>query len=49
MLDLVLRSEKRNSMISYFWESKNERVYRVEFGKRDSREEFLDYVRKLRV
>ena len=34
-------------MISYFWESKNDKIYRVQFYKKDSREEFLDYVNKL--
>jgi len=38
MLDLIIKSEKRNSMISYFWENKTDRVYRVEFNKKDSRE-----------
>lgn len=48
MLDLVIKDEKRNSMISYFWESKNDRIYRIEFQKKDSREEFLDYVAKIK-
>lgn len=38
MLDLVVKLEKRNSMISNFWENKTDRVYRVEFNKKDSRE-----------
>jgi len=48
MLDIVIKDEKRGSMISYFWETRNDRVYRIEFGKRDAREEFMDYVRKIR-
>lgn len=28
-LDIIVRSEKRNSMISYFWENKTDRVYRI--------------------
>lgn len=48
MLDLVMKDEKRNSMLSMFWESKNDRVYRLEFQKKDAREEFVDYISKIR-
>lgn len=44
----MIKDDKRISMISYFWETKNDRVYRIEFPKKDSREEFMDYIRKLR-
>ena len=36
-------------MMSYFWDSRPEKVYRVRFGKKDSREEFMDYITKLMV
>ena len=47
MVDVIIKEEKRASMISYFWESKNDKIYRLEFPKKDSREEFLDYINKL--
>ena len=47
MVDVVIKEEKRSSMISYFWEGKNDKIYRLEFSKKDSREEFLDYINKL--
>ncbi len=43
-----MKDEKRNSMLSMFWESKNDRVYRLEFQKKDAREEFVDYISKIR-
>jgi hypothetical protein len=38
MVDIVIRDEKRGSMISYFWESKSDKCYRVEFLKKDTRD-----------
>lgn len=35
-------------MISYFWETRNDRIYRIEFNKKDTREEFMDYIKKIR-
>lgn len=46
-VDIVKKEEKRNSMMSYFWDNKVEKVYRVRFSKKDSREEFMDYITKL--
>jgi hypothetical protein len=34
-------------MMSYFWDSKAEKVHRVRFSKKDNKEEFLDYIAKL--
>lgn len=48
-LDVIKKEERRNSMMSYFWDSRPEKVYRVRFGKKDSREEFMDYITKLMV
>ena len=36
-------------MIAYFWDSRPEKVYRIRLSKRDSREEFMDYISKLIV
>lgn len=38
MLDIIIKDERRGSMISYFWEPRNDRIYRVQFQKRDARE-----------
>lgn len=48
-IDIVKKEEKRNSMMSYFWDNKLDKVYRVRFGKRDNKEEFMDYITKLMV
>jgi hypothetical protein len=49
LVDVVKKEEKRGSMMSYFWDSRVEKVYRIRFGKRDSREEFIDSVAKLMI
>ena len=36
-------------MMSYFWDSKVEKVYKLKFAKRDNKEEFIDYISKLMV
>ena len=36
-------------MMSYFWDSKNEKVFRLKFSKKDNKEEFMDYITKLMV
>jgi hypothetical protein len=36
-------------MISYFWESKTDKMYRVRFAKKDNKEEFMDYITKLMI
>jgi len=46
---LVRKEERRASMMSYFWDSKIEKVYRLKFSKKDNREEFVDYIGKLMV
>lgn len=33
--------------MSYFWDNKNDKTYRVKFPKKDNKEEFLDYITKL--
>jgi hypothetical protein len=38
IVDMVIKDDKRGSMMSYFWESKNDKVYRVEFQKKDTRD-----------
>lgn len=38
-------------MISYFWDTvskSNERMYRIQFLKKDNREQFIDFVKKIR-
>ena len=37
-LELVRKEERRASMMSYFWDSKIEKVYRLKFTKKDNRE-----------
>jgi hypothetical protein len=34
-------------MISYFWDTKNEKAYRIRLPSKDAKEEFCDYVKKL--
>lgn len=46
-VDIVKKEDKRNSMMSYLWDNKVEKCYRLRFAKRDSQEEFMDYVKKL--
>lgn len=36
-------------MMSYFWDNKVEKVYRIRFAKKDNKEEFMDYISKLMV
>lgn len=36
-------------MMSYFWDSKADKVYKLRFAKKDSKEEFIDYIGKLMV
>jgi len=36
-------------MMSYFWDNKVEKIYRIKFGKKDSQEEFMDYITKLMI
>ena len=36
-------------MMSYFWDSKIEKSYKLKFCKKDNREEFIDYIGKLMV
>ncbi len=36
-------------MMSYFWDSRVEKVYKLKFAKRDNKEEFIDYISKLMV
>jgi hypothetical protein len=36
-------------MISYFWDNKADRIYRIRFNKKDNKEEFMDYITKLMV
>jgi len=36
-------------MMSYFWDNKIEKVFRVRFSKKDNKEEFIDYISKLMV
>lgn len=49
VLELILKDERRGSMLSYFWETKNDKVYRLEFAKKDSREEFMDYLSRIKA
>jgi hypothetical protein len=49
VVDIVKKEEKRNSMMSYFWESKADKLYRIRFAKKDNKEEFMDYITKLMV
>lgn len=37
-VDIIKKDEKRHSMMSYFWESKIEKVHRIKFSKKDSKE-----------
>ena len=36
-------------MMSYFWDNKVDKVFRVRFAKKDSKEEFMDYIYKFMV
>lgn len=36
-------------MISYFWDNKVSKVYRIRFNKKDNKEEFIDYITKLMI
>jgi hypothetical protein len=36
-------------MMSYFWDNKIDKVYRIKFNKKDSKEEFMDYITKLMI
>ena len=36
-------------MMSYFWDSKPDKVYKLRFAKKDSKEEFIDYIGKLMI
>ena len=48
LVEMVIKDERRASMLSYFWETKNDKIHKFEFAKKDSREEFLDYASKLK-
>ncbi len=37
-MEIVRKEEKRNSMMSYFWESKADKSYKIKFGKKDNKE-----------
>jgi hypothetical protein len=37
-IEIVKKEERRGSMISYFWDSKNEKTYRVKFSSKDAKE-----------
>lgn len=49
MLEVVKKEERRHSMMSYFWDSRTDKVYRFKFSKKDSKEEFVDYIGKLMI
>jgi len=49
LIDIIKKEEKRNSMMSYFWDNKVEKTYRIRFAKKDNKEEFIDYIRKLMI
>ena len=49
LVDIVKKEEKRNSMISYFWDTKIDKTYRIKFAKKDNKEEFMDYIKKLMI
>ncbi len=49
VLEVVKKEERRHSMMSYFWDNRADKVYKFRFGKKDSREEFVDYIGKLMV
>lgn len=36
-------------MMSYFWDNKIDKVHRIKFLKKDSKEEFMDYITKLMI
>lgn len=36
-------------MMSYFWDNKVDKIYRIRFAKKDNKEEFMDYISKLMV
>ena len=36
-------------MMSYFWDNKVDKVYKIRFAKKDNKEEFMDYISKLMV
>ncbi len=38
ILDIIKREERRASMMSYFWDSKVDKVYRIRFAKKDNKE-----------
>ena len=46
-VEVIKKSDRKGSMMSYFWEQKPEAVYKVKFQKADSKEEFIDYIRKM--
>jgi hypothetical protein len=48
-VDIVKKEERKHSMISYFWDNKIDKVHRIKFGKKDSKEEFMDYITKLMI
>jgi uncharacterized protein (DUF2225 family) len=37
-VDIIKKDEKKHSMMSYFWDSKVNKVHRIKFNKKDSRE-----------
>jgi hypothetical protein len=48
-LEVVKKEERRHSMMSYFWDNRVEKIYRLRFSKKDNKEEFIDYISKLMV
>jgi hypothetical protein len=48
-VDVVRKEERKASVMSYFWDSKAEKVHRVRFSKKDNKEEFMDYIAKLMI
>jgi uncharacterized protein (DUF2225 family) len=48
-VDIVKKEEKKHSMMSYFWDNKIDKVHRIRFAKKDSKEEFMDYITKLMI
>lgn len=49
LLDVVKKEERRHSMMSYFWDNKVEKLYKLRFAKKDNKEEFIDYITKLMI
>jgi hypothetical protein len=37
VVDIIKREEKRNTMMSYFWDNKIDKIYRIKFSKKDNK------------